>query len=292
MSPSLADELRGKRVGLALSAGFFGFFAHAGLMGALEQVGLGPAAVSGSSAGAMIGALHGAGLDAAAMARILRDIRRDDFWDPVGLGDLVHKAPAVGLLRGDKFTDLMRRLLPVESFEACRIPVHLEAVNLTHGSLDILNSGALAPAVVASSAYPGLFMPVHLNGCHYLDGGLANKLPLTCMLDDVDVVLIHWLQSRSLQKPPAVGRGLKTLLGALVRGVAVARRENSRMQIRVALERGVPVYVIAPQGLARADPFHLERGMTALEQGRAYAAKALEAPAQAARLTPDLSVLA
>lgn len=70
MSPSLTEELRGKRVGLALSAGFFGFFAHAGLTRALEDAGVAPSAVSGSSAGAMVGALHGSGLDAAAMSDI------------------------------------------------------------------------------------------------------------------------------------------------------------------------------------------------------------------------------
>ena len=79
-APSLAETLQGKRVGLALSAGFFGFYAHAGMLAALEQAGLAPAAVSGSSAGAMIGAMFAAGVDAADVAGILRETRRDDFY--------------------------------------------------------------------------------------------------------------------------------------------------------------------------------------------------------------------
>jgi len=291
-SPSLAEDLHGKRVGLGLSAGYFGFFAHAGLMAALEHAGIAPAALSGSSAGAMVSAMYGAGLDAEDMARILNDVKRDDFWDPVSIRDLVRAAPATGLLRGDKFTALMQRLLPVSRFEACRVPVHLEAVNLTRGSLDVLDSGDLARAVVASSAYPGLFMPVELNGDHYLDGGLASKLPMACMLDQVDAVLVHWLPSRSLQRPPKVGRGLSPLLAALVRGLAVSRRENSRNQVRVALARGVPVYVITPRDLPGVNPFHLERGMGALEGAREQAAAALGEPAEQARLDDDLSILA
>ncbi len=294
MAPSLADVLAGQRTGLVLSAGFFGFYAHAGLLAALEDHGVRPAAVSGSSAGAMIAALHGAGVSANGMARILRGVRREAFWDPAGVTDLLRRRgdlPAPGLLRGRKFRRLMASHLPVQRFESCRVPVYMEATNLTRGSLDLLDRGELAPAVVASSAYPGLFQPVKLGGCHYWDGGMVNKIPVACMLDEVDAIVIHWLQSRSLQRPARAGPGLGRLLSSLTRGLAIARRENSRLQARLALERGLPVYVISPRGLPRAGPLSLHRGPVALEEARSQAAVALAAQASSWRLDEDLTAL-
>ena len=284
--------MTGKRVGLALSAGFFGFYAHAGLLAALEGAGIAPAAVSGSSAGAMIGALHGAGVDANTMAGILGAVRRQDFWDPLGPAGLLRGGfLAPGLLRGEKFRRLMERHLPVNDFSQCRIPVYLEATNLTRGTQDLLSSGDLARSVVASSAYPGLFAPVELNGCFYWDGGLVNKIPLTCMLDDAEVILVHWLASRSLTRLPRPGRGLGSVLAALVRGQAISRSEYSILQARVALERGIPVHVITPQDLPRAGPMSLDQGPPALRMAREWAREALARPAGESRLDPEMSLL-
>src|SRR5690606_38887683 len=88
---------------LALSAGFFGFFAHTGVLQALEEAGLSPRRIVGVSAGALAGGLWASGLSAAELAEELLRLRRDDFWDP-GL-------PLGGFLKGGKFAAKLRSLL-------------------------------------------------------------------------------------------------------------------------------------------------------------------------------------
>src|SRR5947209_13663229 len=95
-SMRLRDWLAEAPFSLALSAGFFGFFAHAGFISALEDAGLVPDSVTGSSAGALVGGLWASGTPAARIEAELRPLRREHFWDP---------APGFGLLRGRLFRE-------------------------------------------------------------------------------------------------------------------------------------------------------------------------------------------
>ena len=81
-APTLREHLREAPFSLAMSSGFFGFFAHCGFLTVLEDEGLLPRRVTGSSAGALVGALWAAGLDASVLEDELRRLRRADFWDP------------------------------------------------------------------------------------------------------------------------------------------------------------------------------------------------------------------
>src|SRR5262245_21144563 len=85
---------------LALSSGFFGFYAHTGFVAVLEREGLPPDRVTGSSAGALVAGLWAAGLDAPAIEAELRRLRRADFWDP---------RPGAGLLAGRLFRRKLER---------------------------------------------------------------------------------------------------------------------------------------------------------------------------------------
>jgi NTE family protein len=286
-APTLADALRHKRLGLVLSAGFFGFYGHAGLLLALEQLGLAPAAVSGSSAGALVGAQWASGMSAQQLAEDLGRLRRQDFWDPVGPRDLLRRdLPAAGLLRGERFLQAMRTRLPAREFSDCRVPLLIEVANLSSGESEILQQGELAPAVCASCAFPGLFLPVRLGDQLYWDGGLLNKAPVACLLDHVDVVLIHWLPSDAISRPLALGLGLARHLGTLVRGFAMARRHNSRLQARLAMERGMPVHVLTPD-LPRVNPFRMQRGGEVIQRSRQQARSALARPAADTLLDPE-----
>ena len=108
---TLGDWLESGEFTLVLSAGFFGFFAHCGVLRGLELAGLEPTALAGSSAGALAGGFWAAGMGAATMERELTGLRRADFWDPW---------PGLGLLRGRKLERRLRDLLPVEHFEEVR----------------------------------------------------------------------------------------------------------------------------------------------------------------------------
>ena len=91
---TLGDWLADAPFALAMSSGFFGFYAHTGMLDAVTSTGLQPQLVAGSSAGAMVGAIYAADFPMAEMSKRLHALERRDFWDP---------APGLGLLRGRRF---------------------------------------------------------------------------------------------------------------------------------------------------------------------------------------------
>lgn len=183
---NLAEWLAAEPFGLALSSGFFGFFAHCGLLSALEDAGVLPARLSGSSAGALIAGFWAAGLETAAMREILFGLRKQDFWDP---------APGLGLLRGQRFLKLLESHLPVAEFADCRVPLSISVFDVLSRRTRVLDQGALAPAIQASCSVPFMFHPVWIQGRPLVDGGVRDRPGLAGMPQGR--VLYHHLASRS-----------------------------------------------------------------------------------------------
>ena len=240
---TLADWLRAQPFGLTLSSGFFGFFAHAGLLAALDDAGLKPAFVSGASAGALAGGLWAAGMAPRDFRDHLLALDKRDFWDPW---------PGFGLLRGKKFSTLMRRLLPVATFEDCPVPVAVSAFDVVGRRTRVFNSGDLAKAIHASCAVPLMFQPVWLQGRPYLDGGARDWAGIDGMPEHLPVLYHHL----PLRMP------WLTLPGSLL-GLPV------RDQLKT-------VHI---HGLARPSPNDLSPGAEAFEQARVGMAQLLAGPA-------------
>lgn len=229
---------------LALSSGFFGFFAHAGVLTVIEEERLAPARVVGSSAGALAGGLWAAGVPAARLRAELLALRREHFWDP---------RPGLGLLRGALFRSRLEALLPVRTFEECPRPLAVSAFDLLARRTAVLRAGALAPAVHASCAAPLLFQPVLIGGRPYLDGGVLDRHGLAGA-GDGERVLYHHLTSRS------------------------PWRSRSSAALRVP---ALPsLRAIALEGLPRLGPFRLERAAEAMARAAEGARAALDLPAR------------
>jgi NTE family protein len=280
---TLAETLAGRRVGLVLCARFFGFYGHLGLLQALAERGVRPAAYAGTSAGALVAAFAASGMPLDQMAATILPVRLRDYWDPAGPSTW-RGLPAPGLLRGERFHELLRRALPVHTFAACPSPILVEAVNISRGELEILRDGDLPRAVWASCAYPGLFQPVRIGGDCYWDGGLVNKAPIGALAElPLDALLIHWQPSSSLRSPLPSSFTPLGLLRGLTRGIAVARRETARLQARHVIARGMPVYVLTPE-LPGSGPTSMHLGAEVASAARAAALEALDRPAQHAVL--------
>ena len=73
--------LRRRKKALCLNSAFFGFYAHAGFVQGLSEIGYRPDTITGSSAGALVGALYAAGMPPAEMISLMTQIRRSDFWE-------------------------------------------------------------------------------------------------------------------------------------------------------------------------------------------------------------------
>ncbi len=188
----LGDWLEEAPFSLAMSSGFFGFFAHAGVLAALDESALIPKQLSGSSAGALVSVAYAAGLAPRDLVDALQSLKREDFWDPGRFFGLAQG----GLLRGERFLRKVEALLPVHSFEACAKKVAVSAFEVPKRRTIVIERGELASAVVASCAVPGLFRPVRREGQLLLDGGILDRPGLAGMPKH-ERVLFHHLASKS-----------------------------------------------------------------------------------------------
>lgn len=184
---TLADWLAAEPFTLTMSSGFFGFFCHAGMVAALDEAGLRPARVTGSSAGALAGSAIAAGLTPRELIAELTALTRADFWDP-GFG--------MGLLKGTLFRERLARLLPAQRFDQCAIPLAVSVHQWAGRQTRVIDHGELVPAVYASCAVPLLFHPIRLDGKLASDGGIADRWGLAGVRDG-ERVFYHHLGSRS-----------------------------------------------------------------------------------------------
>jgi NTE family protein len=235
----LRDWLSSGPFTLAMSSGFFGFFAHAGFLSVLEEEGLLPARVCGSSAGALVAGLWAAGLTARRISDELLALRREHFWDV---------RPGLGLLRGALFRERLRALAPVTSFDECRVPLAVSVFDVGAMRTTVLDAGELVPAMHASCAVPLLFQPVRIGRRLYLDGGIFDR-PGLLGAGAAERVLFHHLTSRSpwRTRPPQPPW-------------------RARMQ------------VVAVPRLPSPTPFRLERGVEAMEAAACGLRLALSLP--------------
>lgn len=282
MRTTLHDLLHGKRFGLVLSAGFFGFYGHAGFLKGLRAAGLRPSAFAGTSAGGLVAGLAAAGASTEAIEELVLRQTRQSFWDPDPVGALVDVARGghgfTGLLKGNRFRKLIEEALPVRTFEQCETPLLLVATNLSDGSRAVFDKGELAPRIHATCAYPGLFRAVKLDGKLFWDGGLVDKAPAQALAEsslgrDLDAILVHYLPSRTR----GVVSGALAYAQGMSAAMAAVRREHFRLQLGLLERLNVPTYVVV-SNLPPVSPGAMERGFSALDQARLSAERALARP--------------
>ena len=282
-APSLHQLLEGKRFGLVLSAGYFGFYGHAGFLKGLAATGLKPSAYAGTSAGGLVAAYAAAGASVQTVEELVLKQTRDNFWDPDPIGAVLEGFQreghgATGLLKGERFRKLLENTLPVQGFEELPHPLLLVSANLTQGTYEVFTKGELAPRVHATCAYPGLFRAVRVGRDLYWDGGLVDKAPALAMREsafgkDLDAILVHYLPSRTrkmLGGPMAYAQGIAA-------GSSALRHDHFRLQLSLLKERGFPVYVVV-SNLPPVSPSQMERGFDALHQAKLSAERALARP--------------
>jgi NTE family protein len=179
---SLAQWLAEEDFGLTMSSGYFGFFAHCGVLTALHEAGLRPARLSGSSSGALITAIYAMGVSIETMHNLLFSIEKKDFWDP---------SFGFGLLRGEAFAAMLKQHLPQADFAQAQIPCALSAYEIASGKTVVFSSGSVVDAIRASCALPFLFQPVKINGKSYLDGGIKDRPGLLGMPNTLRTLYHH-----------------------------------------------------------------------------------------------------
>jgi NTE family protein len=153
-----------------------------GMLRALLERGVTPDVVIGTSIGAINGAVLAAQPDLAAVDRLAGLWTSISGHDVFG-GSLFAQLRSLATRRTHVYSNsALRRLLsdglPVTTFEELAVPLEVCAANIERAAPTYFTSGDLVPAILASSAVPGLLPPVVIDGEHYLDGGIVDSIPL------------------------------------------------------------------------------------------------------------------
>jgi NTE family protein len=162
-------EIAMSTIGLALGGGGAKGFAHVGVLRALEQLDIKADLVVGTSMGGIIGAMYAAGLSVDRIETRLR---------ATGLTVLASREKShLGLLGRDKVVRWLREVVDDVTFEQLARKLAVVAVDLESEAEVILDSGPVVDALLATSAFPGVFAPVRYGGRYLIDGGALNNVP-------------------------------------------------------------------------------------------------------------------
>ena len=170
--PSATADRREVRLGLALGGGAARGFAHVGVIQVLEEAGLHPSHVAGTSAGSLVAALYASGKTPAELVRVAETMQEADITD--WMLPILNR----GALRGEALAKYVNTQVGGRTLEQMKIPLGIVATDLGSGESIMFRRGNTGAAVRASSAVPAVFQPVRVGDREYVDGGLVAPVPV------------------------------------------------------------------------------------------------------------------
>ena len=168
--PPVAKRL--PRMGLALGGGAARGFAHVGVVQVLEEAGIRPDLVVGTSAGSLVASLYASGKTGTQMQQVA------DTMEEAAFTDWTLPIFSRGVLRGDALARYVNAQVANRPIELMPLPLGVVATDLNSGEAVLFRRGDTGTAVRASSAVPAVFQPVRIAGHEYVDGGLVSPVPV------------------------------------------------------------------------------------------------------------------
>ena len=179
------------KLGLALGGGAARGFAHIGVIQVLEENGIKPDLVVGTSAGSLVAAFYASGKTGAQLQWLA------DTMDESQLTDWTIPFMSRGMLRGEALGRYVNSQLNGAKIEDLKMPLGIVATDLQTGDGILFRRGDIATAVRASSAVPSVFEPVRIGNKDYVDGGLVSPVPVRSARQmGADIVIAVDISSR------------------------------------------------------------------------------------------------
>jgi len=169
--PALTEK-RVPHIGLALGGGAARGFAHVGVIQALEEAGIYPELVAGTSAGSLVASLYASGKNSVQLKKIA------DSMEEAEITDWMIPILNRGALRGEALARYVNTQVGGQVIENMKMPLGIVATDLQSGEAMLFRRGSTGTAVRASSAVPGVFQPVKVGSREYVDGGLVSPVPV------------------------------------------------------------------------------------------------------------------
>jgi NTE family protein len=159
-------------LGLALGSGAARGFAHVGVIQVLEEAGIQPDLVVGTSAGSLVAALYASGKNSTQLRRVAETMEEAEITD--WMMPILNR----GALRGEALARYVNTQVGGRLIEQMKIPLGIVATDLHNGEPMLFQRGNTGSAVRASSAVPAVFQPVKIGTREYVDGGLVSPVPV------------------------------------------------------------------------------------------------------------------
>lgn len=195
----MKTKMDSKSIGISFGAGGARGIAHLLMIEALDELGVKPSIISGSSIGAVVGAFYAAGFSAKEMRQILELLihpKSDSVFDFILKSDIVKMFTMFdpqfiksGFIKGEKFQKFMESHLKVSRFEELKIPLKIVATDYWKKEAVVFEKGDLIQPIKASYSLPGLFTPVKIKNRILIDGGAVNPLPFDLIMDKCDITI-------------------------------------------------------------------------------------------------------
>jgi NTE family protein len=237
------------KLGIVLSGGGSRGLAHAGVLRALVENGIEPDCIAGTSAGALVGALHASGRSSAEILRFFDDT------NPFRLSRLALGKP--GMIDSEKIVGAFHQWFPEDSFAALALPLFVTGTDLVSGRLEVWSSGALVRPLLASSAVPFVISPTRVGDRLFIDGGIINNFPVEPLFGLCDTIL-------GIHATPLSVRAeadLSSTLAVTQRALEIGMYHASKRKFHHA------DLVLSPPGLSRFATFDTRRHAEIVEIG-------------------------
>ena len=163
------------KIGIALGSGGARGFAHIGVISVLKKHNIPIDYIAGSSMGALVAVLYGAGSNIERLYKIAKVFKSKYYIDYV--------VPKMGLISGNRAKELIRALSYGRKIEDLDLPIAVIATDLLTGEKIIFREGEIATAVRGSISIPGIFVPEPWNGRLLVDGGVIDRIPVSVVKD-------------------------------------------------------------------------------------------------------------
>lgn len=244
------------RIGIALSGGGVRGIAHLGVLKALNEAGIFPSKVSGSSAGAIVGAMYCQGYTPDEVFKIILETNYFKLMRPA--------ISWKGLLKMESLAQAFKQYLPHDDFSKLSIPLAIAATDIGKGETVYFEKGALIQPILASCSIPGMFEPILHESRYLVDGGVLNNMPVEPLQGDCEVIF-----GANCNHLPAVSKvsNVKNL---------IERAVMMNMNFNVYTRRAACTYFIEPAGLGKFGVFDIKKAPDLFQAGYTQAMQVIE----------------
>ncbi|MFC1663468.1 patatin-like phospholipase family protein [Patescibacteria group bacterium] len=170
------------KIGLVLSGGGTRGLAHIGVLRVLDKLNIKISAIAGTSIGALVGAFYAAGISTEKMEEFALQKRIYMDFNFSLRRFAIHDI--------SKFKKRVENYLQIKQFAHLKIPLYINAVNITQGREEVFSTGNIFTAIRASMAIPGILTPAKIRGHYYVDGGMLNQHPFSILPADIKRYII------------------------------------------------------------------------------------------------------